>query len=123
MWLRLVVVGAELGEDGGPQVPLPKIKMRSVSSVLTVSTKRSAKQFARLTARRNLHRVDPDAGQYGGDRAKVIGRGNLYDPSCDREVGEPLTYAAWMAASSATVEGCVHACLLVATRAGGPRPV
>jgi hypothetical protein len=42
-----VVVGAVLGEDG-PQVPFPpKIRTRALSSVRTVRTNRSAKQFAR----------------------------------------------------------------------------
>ena len=46
MWPSAVVVGAVPREDGR-RCRSPKIRMRSVSSVLAVRTKRSAKQFAR----------------------------------------------------------------------------
>jgi hypothetical protein len=45
MWPPPVVVAAVPGKNG-PQVPSPKIRMRSVSSVVAVRTNRLAKQFA-----------------------------------------------------------------------------
>jgi hypothetical protein len=54
--------------------------MRSVSSVLAVSTKRSAKQFARGHRGRDLDGVDPGAGQDGIER-----RGELAGAVADEE--------------------------------------
>jgi hypothetical protein len=59
--------------------------MRSVSSVLAVRTTRSAKQFARRTARRDFRRVDAGAGQDG-----VEGGGELAGAVADEEPEAPV---------------------------------